>query len=83
MNRRAGLTGIRTNAPGRNAGTQTNPRVTNSIPLPSQSIVSGRQLCEPVVDLREFGAGLLFFIVLLLAACGVALGAFLHKAFVT
>jgi hypothetical protein len=84
MNRRVGLTGIRTNAPGRSTGTQTNPRAANSIPpLPAQSVTAGRELVEPFVDLREFGAGLLFFLVLLLAACGVALGAFLHKALVS
>jgi hypothetical protein len=82
VNRRVGLTGISTNAPGCSAGTQTNPRAANSIPLPAQSIVAGRQLCQPLVDLREFGACLLLFIILLLAACGVTLGVFLYETLI-
>ena len=66
-----------------NAGTQYYPRVTNSFPLPSQSIVPGREVCQSIVDLRQFGAGLLFFLILLMAACGVTFGALLHKALVS
>ena len=40
MTRRASLTGISTDAPGRNAGTQTYPHAANLFPMPSGSIAS-------------------------------------------